>query len=490
MKCLVEKKCSKKEQKVLEENFYALEQLDAFGKLPSTGIFEIPLIFDGNYQECQRISGTKYETNYCYLVLVPGKNSSCSSSGSSGLSPSATYFRSATCMSESCNSEDLPILFNRLKLLPFTACAAFCSKFPVEKNSGFWGFSIFLAVMISILLIASVVDFVLEKKKIKSSGCLLKILMCFSVWRNSEVILSVKEQKVGFIKSMDSIRFLSMLWVVTGHTFTFLIPPDTLIPGIQTCQSYWWKNLLYINNMGGSETACYAPSWYLALDTQLYLIAPIILIGLWFSSLIGSSLAGIGSVASVITVYVLYSIYDLPADFFGNGNTNLLYDMIYHKPWIRCPPYFMGLLVGYFLAEFGSQKVKIPWILAIFGWILAFGLGIACMFCTYDYDKGAKWSIFARATYYNFSRIAWSIFVSWVIIANHMGWGGPINNFMSHPIWQPLGRLSYCAYIVHFFTLFWFLNISDHSMHFYSTFQVFIYYAVPACLLSYIFAFF
>ncbi|PIC29792.1 hypothetical protein B9Z55_021264 [Caenorhabditis nigoni] len=73
MKCLVEKKCSKKEQKVLEENFYALEQLDAFGKLPSTGIFEIPLIFDGNYQECQRISGTKYETNYCYLVLVPGK---------------------------------------------------------------------------------------------------------------------------------------------------------------------------------------------------------------------------------------------------------------------------------------------------------------------------------------------------------------------------------------------------------------------------------
>ncbi|ULT91990.1 hypothetical protein L3Y34_009582 [Caenorhabditis briggsae] len=266
--------------------------------------------------------------------------------------------------------------------------------------------------------------------------------------------------------------------------------PDTLLPGIQTCQSYWWKNLLYMNNMGDAETACYAPSWYLAVDTQLYLIAPIILIGLCFSSLIGSIIAVIGCVASVVTVYILYSTYDLPADFFGNGNTNLLYDMIYHKPWIRCPPYFMGLLVGYFLAKFGSQKVKIPWILAIFGWILAFGLGIACMFCTYDYDKGVKWSIFARATYYNFSRIAWSFFVSWVIIANHMGWGGPIDNFMSHTIWQPLGRLSYCVYIVHFFTLFWFLNISDHSIHFYSTFQVFIYYAVPACLLSYIFAFF
>ena len=48
-------------------------ELDAFGKLPTSGLFEIPLVFDGSYQECQRISGKKYETNYCYLVLVPGR---------------------------------------------------------------------------------------------------------------------------------------------------------------------------------------------------------------------------------------------------------------------------------------------------------------------------------------------------------------------------------------------------------------------------------
>lgn len=55
------------------EKYENVSELDAFGKLPSSGIFEVPLIFDGSYQECQRISGKKYETNYCYLVLVPGR---------------------------------------------------------------------------------------------------------------------------------------------------------------------------------------------------------------------------------------------------------------------------------------------------------------------------------------------------------------------------------------------------------------------------------
>ncbi|EGT37243.1 CBN-OAC-7 protein [Caenorhabditis brenneri] len=478
VECLLpRKKCSKKEGKILEENFYAVEQLDAFGKLPSSGLLEVPLIFDGSYQECKRISGKKYETNYCYLILVPGKNASCSISGSGGFTPSAAFFRSATCMSSSCTPDDLPTLFNKLPLLPFTACAAFCSEFPVEKNSAFWGFTSFMAVMIAIL-------------------------------------------KPGFIKCLDCIRFLSMLWVVTGHTFTFLIPPttlrslshfmdrplnhlllnafvsvdtffllsgivvaylffknrpkesqikspitwvlfyvhrylrltppymifigfyivygqyvqgpfsasqfNTLLPGLQICQNYWWKNLLYINNMDGSETACYGPSWYLAVDTQLYIFAPIVLIGLYYSWMIGSGLVMLGCVGSVVAVYVLYSVYDLPADFFGNGNTNLLYDMIYHKPWIRCPPYLLGLLVGYGLAVFGQRKIRLPWIFILIGWLITFGLMAACMFVTFDYDKGTHWSVFARATYYNFSRIGWSIAVSWVIVANHMGWGGTV----------------------------------------------------------------
>ncbi|CAI2352862.1 unnamed protein product [Caenorhabditis sp. 36 PRJEB53466] len=583
VECLIEKKCTAEEAQKIKENFYALEQLDAWGKIPSSGLFEIPLIFDGSYQECQRISGEKYETNYCYMILLPGKNATCNLIN--GV-PSTIFFRSAVCMPNSCTSSDLPTVYNQISSMPFTACSAFCSRFAVEKTSSWWAFSAFLLVVVCFALLATSVDYVREAigMKERNENWMLKILLTLSLWTNAELLLSVREHKPGFIKSLDCIRFLSMLWVVTGHTFTYMLFPDQiltvtgffkhfwnhlllnaflsvdtffllsgivvsylffktrltvnqikspvtwilfyvhrylrltppimifigfftvygyyiqgpsaaaqmnqLIPQVNACQQYWWRNLIYINNLLPNEEQCYGITWYLGVDTQLYVIAPFVLIALYFSFAAGVALITAGCVGSIITVYVLYGINDLPADFFGNGVNTNFYDIIYDKPWIRCPPYLVGLLVGYCLATYGKRKVRLNWALAVTGWIIAFGIAAACIFATYDYDKGSHWSVFTRATFYNFSRLGWAIAVSWVIVANHMGWGGPIDAFMSHPMWQPFGRLSYCAYIVHFFILYCYLNINDTSIHYYSTFQIFIYYAVPATLLSYIFAFF
>ncbi|CAI2352861.1 unnamed protein product [Caenorhabditis sp. 36 PRJEB53466] len=577
VECLIEKKCTAEEAQKIKENFYALEQLDAWGKIPSSGIFEIPLVFDGSYQECQRISGKEYETNYCYLVLAPGKNATCSH---------ASFFRSAVCMPDSCDAQDLPKLFNELALLPFTACSAFCSRFAVEKTSSLWAFSAFLLVVVCFALLATSVDYVREAigMKERNENWMLKILLTLSLWTNAELLLSVREHKPGFIKSLDCIRFLSMLWVVTGHTFKYIVftdkilpladfpkhfwnhlllnaflsvdtffllsgivvaylffktrltvnqikspvtwilfyvhrylrltPPimifigfftvygyyiqgpsaaaqmNRLLPEVDICAKYWWRNLIYVNNLMDHKNQCYGITWYLGVDTQLYVIAPFVLIALYFSFAAGVALITAGCVGSIITVYVLYGINDLPADFFGNGVNTNFYDIIYDKPWVRCPPYLVGLLVGYCLATYGKRKVRLNWALAVTGWIIAFGIAAACIFATYDYDKGSHWSVFTRATFYNFSRLGWAIAVSWVIVANHMGWGGPIDAFMSHPMWQPFGRLSYCAYIVHLFVLYCYVNINDSIIHYYSTFQIFIYYSVPACLLSYIFAFF
>lgn len=82
---------------------------------------------------------------------------------------------------------------------------------------------------------------------------------------------------------------------------------------------------------------------------------------------------------------------------------------------------------------------------------------------------------------------------------------GPIANFMNHPIWQPLGRLSYSAYIVHLMVVNYFLNIDAKPLHFVSMWQVvsskdtvwkyqelfqYVYYILPATILTYTFAFF
>ncbi|XP_055909064.1 O-acyltransferase like protein-like [Eupeodes corollae] len=37
----------------------------------------------------------------------------------------------------------------------------------------------------------------------------------------------------------------------------------------------------------------------------------------------------------------------------------------------------------------------------------------------------------------------------WITFACYYGYGGMVDVFLSHPLWQPLGRLSYAMYMMH-----------------------------------------
>lgn len=57
---------------------------------------------------------------------------------------------------------------------------------------------------------------------------------------------------------------------------------------------------------------------------------------------------------------------------------------------------------------------------------------------------------FVFGLYDGLSRISWSIALCYIIFACVHNSGGPVNWFLSHPLWQPLGRISYATYLVHF----------------------------------------
>lgn len=48
------------------------------------------------------------------------------------------------------------------------------------------------------------------------------------------------------------------------------------------------------------------------------------------------------------------------------------------------------------------------------------------------------------------SRVGWAIALCYIIFACVNNYGGPINWFLGHPLWQPVSRLCYSIYIVHF----------------------------------------
>ncbi|ETN72856.1 hypothetical protein NECAME_18650 [Necator americanus] len=86
---------------------------------------------------------------------------------------------------------------------------------------------------------------------------------------------------------------------------------------VEVCKKYWWRNMLYINNLFGMTAECYPITWYLAVDTQLYIVAPIFLVTLLIRPLLGAALLVLASAVSVAYVYVITFRDNLPASIMG-----------------------------------------------------------------------------------------------------------------------------------------------------------------------------
>lgn len=513
--CLKFRNCTLIELTSVQDNVFALQQLDAFGKLPPD-ILDINTFFEGSYAECQKVSGKKYTTSYSYIVTYIGDNVTCDPKTHEHVTP-----RFAVCMPSSCSESDLVEIFNQIISFPLTTCQAFKSGIKVEKKWAFWAFSVFMALIVSLVVSATFVDYFREKEigmsAVNEHAYVLRSFLSFSLWSNAELILSVKEHKPHHIRSLDCIRALTILWIVFAHTYNFKFPYnnvgsstdfienlsisrqlvlnsyfsiDTLFvlsgiteayiffwnkpkygtilkpwtwiyyyahrylrsaPALMTfigfftiyekfiqgpfmasemnvltkeaeiCESNWWKNALYINNFAGDES-CYRITWLLAVDTQLFLISPIILITLFFTITGGVILIFGGCVLSVFVEYFLFGIFELPADFIGNGHHELFRSVVYEMPWTRVPSFFIGIFVGYFLATFTKTRLKFHWSVTIFGWVVASGIAVWCLWGNYSYDSGNHWSIYQRATYFK-------LLQSWLVVFRFMG-------YHCQPLWM------------------------------------------------------
>jgi len=68
------------------------------------------------------------------------------------------------------------------------------------------------------------------------------------------------------------LSYLVARWFLHNSVFK---PP---LGDMDTCPTYWWRNLLYINTLFPVNQMCVIWSWYLADDTQFYILGLIILL--------------------------------------------------------------------------------------------------------------------------------------------------------------------------------------------------------------------
>lgn len=257
---------------------------------------------------------------------------------------------------------------------------------------------------------------------------------------------------------------LFFFWFLTTHFINGPNAPIVAGPGTaayNSCVSYWWTNLLYINNFHPVEfnAECMGWTWYLANDMQFFVITPLYLILLhtWFPA--GVLALGITLLSSFGVTGFIAAYYDYPANVFYNLYAGITPDPnqptvdteIYGKPYCRIGPYLVGILMGYVI--FKKYRINfgplLNWIIHILLWIIAFILGMATVYGFYSSYHGHTLSKAENVIYFMFARTTWGVALAIVTYVCHYGYGGFINRFLSQPFWVPLSRLTFNAYLVH-----------------------------------------
>lgn len=264
-----------------------------------------------------------------------------------------------------------------------------------------------------------------------------------------------------------------------------------------TCNSYWWRNILYIDNFFDIQDDCIAWGWYLANDMQFFLITPWMVL-LWYNRpMLGHIAFTSITLASVLCCIVLTVHFDLnlfgPLSklYYPKDSSAVDYqNYIYFKPWARIQAYLMGMLLGYVQQKYGKfvKDRMSDWRIVSFLFILALSLLMGPLFGLHEKQVGHTPSLAEDVFYIAFSRSSWGLGVALIVLLNVNGKGFYINEFLSMPVWVPFARMGLPAYLIHY--LFVQMNIFGRwTVGYISDFHMVTIFFSIACF-TYISAFF
>ncbi|GMS91832.1 hypothetical protein PENTCL1PPCAC_14007, partial [Pristionchus entomophagus] len=282
-------------------------------------------------------------------------------------------------------------------------------------------------------------------------GLLLTFLWFKSYYRNPKQTNSVGAWTMVYV---HRILRLSPPYFMMVLFYAFVLPQlyrnspfnMNLLTQMDFCKETWWLEFTYLHNIIKEDKQCLGYSWYLATDMQIFLFSPLIIIPLALKPVLGFIVAfALLALSSAVNIFLVYH-YHWPATMQIIGPTDPemtnydKYDQyMYMSPVTRCQVYIIGMLAGWFMQT--KKRMRINPIINLALWIFFLALMLTLILGLHSQTTGDLLPIFWRAMYSAFSKPAWALVLSWIVISCYYGYGEPINSFMSWHIWVPLGRL-------------------------------------------------
>ncbi|CAH1394210.1 unnamed protein product [Nezara viridula] len=273
-------------------------------------------------------------------------------------------------------------------------------------------------------------------------------------------------------RDINVIVYLIYKWVRTTPVyaviigaFLFLKPLKTNeplwrsqgLPRLEACRNNFWAHILYINNYYEPGAECLLPSWYLAVDMQMFIIC--VIIGYIMSKLkkLGYFLLGLSLTISLIipSVVVFYKGYEpilkLYINFVRNYRNEDDYINAYVPTHMRAAPYIFGMVTASIAYKLQKKEFHFKSVQMIVGVLITSILLIGTLFSSWIFYMPDRIpSDIERIVYPFVQRTTWSLGISWLIISSFLnGYGYIVKRILSCSIFIPLNKLTLCVMLIH-----------------------------------------
>ena len=218
---------------------------------------------------------------------------------------------------------------------------------------------------------------------------------------------------------------------------------------IDACNSYWWTNILFINNFYPAVYAdqCLPWTWYLANDMQFFVVGVILILLLHNKPMAMFGTLTVLITASMVTTGILVANDDIAT--LNLADPALMQNHIYDKPWCRIPAYLIGMFTAMLFARTEVRIKSNKAVVLSYVLIFAFTFLPAWYFWSDVNPAVNTWTPLQNQMYLVLSRPMWTVGVAILTYLCVCGRGGFIDWFLSLTIWDPMAKLSYAAYLLH-----------------------------------------
>nr|KAG5705121.1 hypothetical protein BaRGS_030838 [Batillaria attramentaria] len=258
--------------------------------------------------------------------------------------------------------------------------------------------------------------------------------------------------------------------VILGVAYLALFPHVTSgplwtehAPGYDDCRSWGWMNVFLIHNL--APAICLPWTWFFAVDFQLFLLAPLVLV-VWNRNpraayiLVLALVVACCVAGGLVTQYhhLPVSQYIIP-DIFNTSGVNHTYitstnindfgRLYFYQAYAHAGSFLPPLLLGISLHT-SNQRGSFRKRTVLVGWAGALsGMTIAVFSAKKELIDDNTSSVTSASLYNSLHRTLWSVCVCWVVLACSTGNGGPVNAMLSWRKWKPVSRLVFVAYLMH-----------------------------------------